>query len=490
MRLRERLPAAAVALAALALLPPAPGLRAQSSNLEIHGFVLGNYAGRTTGVAPAGAVARDYLLAEERLRLDLETWSEGVDASARVKVDFLHDAITDVFDVDLREAAFDYAAGAFDFRLGRQITTWGVGDLLFINDVFPKDWVSFFSGRPLEYLKVGADGLRTRYTADPFSVDVVLLPRFTPDRLPSPDRFFFFDPFAAVPSRTEALPGSDFENTELAVRLYRRLLGFDVSLHAYRGFWRSPGAIPDDTAAPTSVTIFYPELSVYGASAQGGGFGGMLSLEVGWYDSREDRRGADPGVPNSQFRFLSGYQRAFGDDLSIGVQYYAEVMADHDAYEASLPAGFPRQRRYRDTVTLRVERLLKYHTWKITWFSFYSPADRDYLLQPQVFHRIADEFSLTVGANLFGGETETTFRGPLDRNDTAWLSAGFDFCAGGDEADEGEDAGRAPFRGAHTPRFPTPPGSTRSPPPPRRPPAGSRARGSIPRPPRASCPRG
>jgi hypothetical protein len=44
------------------------------------------------------------------------------------------------------------------------IITWGVGDLLFINDVFPKDWESFFSGRPPEYLKLGVDGALVTYS--------------------------------------------------------------------------------------------------------------------------------------------------------------------------------------------------------------------------------------------------------------------------------------------------------------------------------------
>jgi hypothetical protein len=402
-------------------------LSAQGSNVDLHGFLLGNYTGRTTGLKPPGGEAGDYLLAEERLRIDIETWSETVDASAQMKVDVLHDAITDAFDVDLREAYVDYATGAFDVRLGRQITTWGVGDLLFINDVFPKDWVSFFSGRPLEYLKIGSDGIRARYSTKPVSFDVIAFPRFRPDRLPTAERFFLFDPFASVPSRSEVLPSPTFDNTEMAIRVYRRIFGFDVSGHVYRGFWRSPGARPDDMTAPRRVTLFYPELSVYGASAQGNGFGGLLSLEAGFYDSREDRPGDDPTVPNSQARFLVGYQRVFGDNVNFGVQYYGEIMTDHDSYVASLPSGFPAQERFRDTVTLRLERFFKYRTWKITGFSFFSPADRDYLLQPQIVHKISDEFSLTLGANIFGGETETTFLGQFDRNDNVYLSARFDF---------------------------------------------------------------
>ncbi|MBI2840173.1 MAG: hypothetical protein HYX75_17795 [Acidobacteria bacterium] len=54
----------------------------------------------------------------------------------------------------------------------------GVGDLLFINDVFPKDWVSFFAGRPMEYLKVGVDGVRLRYTGSHVNGEILALPFF------------------------------------------------------------------------------------------------------------------------------------------------------------------------------------------------------------------------------------------------------------------------------------------------------------------------
>ena len=402
-------------------------LHPQGRNIEFHGFLLGNFTARTTGLIPEGGDESDYLLAEERLRLDISAWSGSANASARIKSDLRHDALSDEFDVDIREAYIDYTTGPLDLRFGRHIVTWGVGDLLFINDVFPKDWESFFTGRPLEYLKSGIDGLRTRYSANPLGIEVLVIPFFDPDRLPAADRFFLYDPMASIDAREETTPEAEFGNTELALRLFRSVLGFDVSVHAYRGFWRTPSARPDDYQNPTRLTLFYPELAVYGLSAQGNGLGGVVSLEGGYYDSREDRAGDDPLVPNSQVRFLAGYQRQFGDDLNTGIQYYMEVMADHEAYRGSLPAGFPEQEKKRDTLTLRIERTFRYHTWKVGGFAFYSPADRDYLVQPRVTHQFSDELSLAVGGNIFGGERGTTFLGQFDRNDNAYLSARFDF---------------------------------------------------------------
>jgi hypothetical protein len=337
-------------------------------NIELHGFLMGNFSGRTTGQTPAGEEGGDLLLAEERLRLDIFGWTESIEASARVKGDFVLDNVANQFSVDLREAYLDYTTGDFDFRLGRQIVTWGVGDLLFINDRFPKDWVSFFSGRPLEYLKIGVDGLRTRYFTEVLNAELVIMPFFEPDILPAPDRFFLFDPFLAVPSQEKEEPATTIENTQLALRLYRRIKDFDVSAYAYRGFWLTPSMRPDDPTAPTQMILFYPELSVYGFSAQGSTLDGVVSFETGYYHSRDDEDGNDSSVPNSQIRFLVGYQRQIWEDFTLGVQYYGEIMEDYSAYVNSLPAGFPAQEQYQDIMTLRLEYLLKHQTLRLSRF--------------------------------------------------------------------------------------------------------------------------
>lgn len=412
---------------ALLLILPGLAFGQDGWNTEIDGFLMGNYSARAGGRGPAGGVSDDFLLAEERLRLDLSAWPESIEASARFKGDLVHDALTGEFDIDLREAFVDYSTGDFDFRLGRQIATWGVGDLLFVNDVFPKDWVAFLTGRPLEYLKIGVDGFRTRYSSDRVNAELLVIPFFEPDQLPAPDRFSVVDPYAQVPARLERTPEISAANTELALRLYRKFPGVDLSVYVYRGFWRTPGQRPDRLISPTQVIAFYPDLSVYGMSAQGKAFSGILSVEAGYYDSRDDDNGDDPVIPNSQFRFLAGYQRQLWQDASLGIQYYAEIMADHRAYRDTLTPGLPVQKKYRDVVTLRLDQLLEHQTWRLSMMCFYSPADNDYLIQPQVTRQISDTLAATMGANIFGGGRNWTAFGRFAGDSNVYLSLRLDF---------------------------------------------------------------
>ncbi|MFQ5791211.1 MAG: DUF1302 family protein, partial [Acidobacteriota bacterium] len=315
-----------------------------------------------------------------------------------LKGDVFHDAVVNELDGVVREAYVDFSRAWLDLRAGRQIVTWGVGDLLFINDVYPKDWAAFFSGRPLEYLKLGVDAAKVHVATKALNAELVLIPFFQPDNLPGPERFFFFDPFSKVRNRLLREPATTAENAEIALRFYRRVLGSDLSFYAYRGYWRQPSFRPDTPGSPARLRGFYPRLRSYGVSAQRNFGAALLNLEGGYYDSRGDRRGVDPAVPNSELRFLVGYQRQLAAELTLGAQYYAEILTDYLAYKSALPPGLPLRDRVRHLLTIRLTQFLTYQTWKLSLFGFYSPSDQDLLLIPELWHAFTDRLSLTVGA--------------------------------------------------------------------------------------------
>jgi len=407
--------------------PPAQAQTNPGFPLRVHGFLLGNFTARTGPDHPGGEEGGRFLWADERLRLELSGDTTNGGLSLLFKGDLFHDAVANRLDGTVREGYVDFSRPWFDLRLGRQIITWGAGDLLFINDVFPKDWSAFFSGRPLEYLKVGVDAAKLHLATPVLNAELVAIPFFEPDNLPGSERFFFFDPLAEVSSRTLREPASNTGNTEFALRLYRRIQGSDVSLYAYRGYWRQPSFRPEPLDLPAQLHGFYPRLAAYGASAQRNVGAGLLSLEAGYYDSEDDRSGADPAIPNSQFRTLVGYQRQLASDLMLGAQYYTESLTDYDAYKSSLPSGFPAQDRTRHLLTVRLTQFLKYQTWRLSLFTFFSPSDQDALVIPEVWHAFTDRLSITVGANVFAGKRATTFLGQYQRNDNVYVALRLDF---------------------------------------------------------------
>ncbi len=150
-------------------------------------------------------------------------------------------------------------------------------------------------------------------------------------------------------------------------------------------------------------------------------------MEAAYYDSPDARSASNPAVPNSELRFLAGYQRQLATEFTVGAQYYTEIMKDYSAYKATLPPGFPLQDRLRHMLALRLTKFVKYQTWRLSLFSFYSPSDQDAMLIPELWHAFSDRLSLTVGTNLFAGRRRTTALGQYDRNSNLYLVLRYDF---------------------------------------------------------------
>jgi hypothetical protein len=400
-------------LAALSLHPFSPALA-----LSVHGFLEGAAGVRLTDNPTQ---ARDATLGEGRLEVELSR--EGP-AESRLffKADLIGDGVEERGDADLRELYLDLSlVRVLDIRAGRQILTWGTGDLIFINDLFPKDFISFFVGRSLEYLKVGSDAVKFSLYPGPFSLDLVVIPHFTPSEIPKGERLSFFNPFAnriAAPGESLSMrkPAATPENTELALRLYRTFGSYEGALYGFRGFFKEPAGMD-----PADGTLFYPKLSVYGASMRGPFLQGVASFEFGYYDSREDRPGTNPLIENASLRYLLGYERELWTDFSVRAQYYLEQMLEYGAYKASLPPGAPEKKEVRHLLFLRLTQLLRYQTVELSLIGFYGPSDEDGMVNPQISCKITDRLSVALGANVFFGKKEFTQFGQLEKDDNLYL---------------------------------------------------------------------
>lgn len=374
-------------------------------------------------------------LGESRLQLSRDQYVG--DVSFRATADLIYDNVADGHKLqpeqgrgwlDLREAYLATPVGdSMDLRAGRQVLTWGVGDLLFLNDLFPKDWNSFFAGRDVEYLKAPSDALRLAVFGDVVNLDVVYTPKFDPDRFLDNRRLSFFDP------RTGRIVGGNvtfrpvrpsdwFDDDEWAFRLHRIVNGWEVAGYGYRGFWKSPAGFDPATARP-----LFPRLSAWGGSLRGPLHAGILSAETSWYRSRDDLSGTDPFLPNSQFRFLIGYEQEIVANFTLGGQYYLERTLDFDALERNQPPGFAAPDENRHLLTLRATLLS--HSQNVTWslFTFISPSDEDAYLRGSWEWKATDAWAVSAGINLFEGRDRDSFFGQFETNSNAYVGLRYGF---------------------------------------------------------------
>lgn len=364
-------------------------------------------------------------LEELRWRVESE-WQPGK-LVISLKADAAYDGVTESLEADIRDLAIAFAVGkSTDVKVGRQVQTWGTGDLVFLNDLFPKDFQSFFSGRDDEYLKAPGNAVRLTRFSPAVNLDVVWTPRFEPDIYLNGERFSFFSPLAGGniaprPPLSAIEPDSSFGNGELALRLFKNVGGREYALYLYDGFFKQPTALTEDLR-PT-----FAAMTSIGASLRQPLGRGLFNLETSLYLSRDDRDGNDPLLPNGQLRLLAGYEWEAKPNLTIGLQYYLEKTLDHRSLVENSPFPDLEADEYRHLLTNRLTYRAgrDKHTWSL--FTFYSPSERDFYARPVYSYRHDDHWSVTAGANLFGGDKPNTFFGQFQDASNAYLRLRYNY---------------------------------------------------------------
>ncbi len=384
---------------------------AHALDTELRGFVDGRTGMRTQNAPHAD----DRSLTELRLQLDSLTYFEA--SELQLRADVLYDDLAvdrDDIDletgngfIDLRELNYLFSpVDSADVKVGRQILTWGTGDLLFINDLFPKDWNSFLLGRDEEYLKAPSDALFVSWFPSLGSVDVAYMPRMDADRYVDGSRLSYWNGMLGRTAGQDAVIDAEerddwFKDHEISARFYRPLLSYEAALYVYHGFWKSPAGIN------SAGNAYFPRLNVYGASLQGTLGAGLMNAEAGFYDSRED--GAS--VPDDEVRFLAGYEREIAKNLTGSAQYYLERGSDKD----------------RHVLTLRLTKMMMDQNLILGLFTFYSPTDKDAYLRPSATYKISDHWMASLNANIFIGENDDSFFGQFEDNSNVNLGLRYSF---------------------------------------------------------------
>jgi hypothetical protein len=399
---------------------------------QLGGFVEGLVAPR---VVRSDASANEFTAAEARFRLNLDATHEI--ASARFRGDVYADGVDSRVWFDIRDASIFVRGGNwFSMRFGRQVLTWGTGDFLFLNDLFPKDFNSFFIGRADEYLKAPSNSIQTTFMMKKVGLDLIWTPIFEPDRFINGERLSFFNPLTGeimgdrsplTPSQP-LFPDKRLRNGTVHGRLYGSAGPVELAAYGYAGLWPQPIALtglPGDPANPPQLT--YARLAVYGASIRAPVGGGLFNVEGAFYDSFDDRAGTDPTTPNSQFRGLAGYERELFPKFQMGLQYYLEYTLEYDELIANSLWPDYEQHEFRHVLTLRLTQLLVMDNLELSLFTFFSPDELDTYIRPRVTYKIIEPLAVVIGANLMFGRDDYTFFGQLKENTNVYARLRYSF---------------------------------------------------------------
>ncbi len=389
--------------------------------IEFHGF----YEMRAGYRLREDKYEKDMSIMENRLQVDLFSYPDWGDI--KVKGDVFGDLVEEQADFDLREANIFLRPNDFmDVKVGRQILTWGTGDLIFINDLFPKDWQSFFIGRDNEYLKAPSDAAKVSLFGDLANLDIVYTPQFDPDRFIDGSRLSYWNLNLNRLAGRDAVvytdqPNGWFRDSEIAARLYKNINNYEFALYGYRGYWKSP--VGQNAAMNQAI---FPDLNVYGSSVRGAIGKGIGNLEVGYYESADDLSGKNRLIENSQMRYLVGYTQEIAKEFTAGVQYYVEQMLDYSQYKDNLLSG-PVRDRDRHLITLRLTKLLMNQNLRCSLFTYFSPSDKDVHMRPSINYKVDDNLAMEIGANIFFGDYPHTFFSQFQNNTNMYIGMRYSF---------------------------------------------------------------
>lgn len=360
-------------------------------------------------------------LAEITARFDLSYSHESFKVSAIG--DAVYDHVLEKSLWNIRELTISASPLDFlDVKVGRQVLTWGTGDYLFLNDLFAKDWQSFFSGRDDEYLKAPSNSVRlTSYFKD-ITFDFAWTPEFTGNQYLTGERFSFYSPIHGE----NIAPADNFyvekpKDDQFSLRVATSIAGVEYALYGYKGRWTDPlGVTPEDIP-------YFPKMNAYGASALTPFAEGIFNAEFSYYDSTEDKDGTNPFIPNSQFRTLVGYEREVAKSLTASVQYYIESTLGYDNFKMNHPFPDEIVDEHRQLLTLRLRYLTMQQKLTLNFFAFYSPTDKDSYIKPSLNYRYSDNLSVSAGANVFSGKQQHTFFGQHKDNTNVWIRARYQY---------------------------------------------------------------
>jgi hypothetical protein len=365
-------------------------------------------------------------ISEFRLQLDLsQEFSKFI---VRTRGEFVSDTIVSSQKIEFRDFNIAFSPGDFlQIKAGKQILAWGTGDLVFINDLFPKDWNSFFIGRSEEYLKSPSNVLKSSFSSSSVNFDLIYSPYFNGSTYVDGTRLSYWNSIMGVTGDQDlifyAQERNNFpEDSEYSFRIHGKIFNTETAFYFHNGFWKTPEGFNLKL-----MHGFYPRLSTYGFSLKHKVWGGTSNLEFAYYDSRQDRSGTNSSIRNSELRLLLGFARELGPDFTGAIQAYCEKMLKYNQYILSYHTVSEAKHEFRNMLTLRLTKLFFQQDLNISMFLYYSPSDVDVYIRPRISYKLTDKWIVEGGGNFFAGDDYHTFWGQYEDNSNIYFGFHYEF---------------------------------------------------------------
>ena len=336
--------------------------------------------------------------------------------------------------IDPREAVLSGKVKKVDLKLGLQQVVWGQADGLRVLDVInPLDYREFIledfldSRRPLWMA-------RADVPIEKGSLQLLWIPYFAPGRLPVEGNEFGLGPSfglglvtetarqAGLPSfEVKALPtirpAYQLRHSQFGMRYSRSLGSWDWTANYFYGWDDVPvnQLVEVRNIAPKPVAVFKPRYErrkVFGVTGANNFGPVVLRLEAGWNQDRATATREAGLARVGQFSGVAGLDYSPREWLWLSGQYFLSFASA--SQERLL---FP---RYSHLVSLYARTNFIHDRLRPEFFLLMGLNERQSLLRPKLTQVVNDHWTVSVGADFFGGNRRNIF-GAFRQNDRLLL---------------------------------------------------------------------
>lgn len=309
------------------------------------------------------------------------------------------------FALKLKEAYFDYNAGSWALRAGRQIAAWGKADSIQIADILCPQDNSVLIAANYKESRLGIDALRLSYILDFLQLDAYWIPFFTPSTLPLAKG----NPLNPIHFPQDVsnldLPEKKLSNSEYALRLGVNLSSLDFSLYGFYGWEDTPFftyALKEDYSG-INLNASYERLLMFGADSAIpiGNF--VFRFEAAYFPERYLQTSAEYQIVSGgdnestkrrhQLVGLLGFDWDAGSGLNIMAQYVGNAVF----------GGVKELDRkdYTHLATLTLEKSLMNELLSLTLHGELDLCEFSSLINAETEYSLTDSVKLGLIGNFF-----------------------------------------------------------------------------------------
>lgn len=335
--------------------------------------------------------------------------------------------------ITFNELYFIHYGEQFEFSIGKQIFSWGLGDLINTNDdLNPVDILDSIDSE-----KLGQSSISGRYLGDRFNLHGAVVFQPAPARLPQQDSRWFISlsplqeamtpKYGFAPEVSFADASSvDAPNIGLQLTSSSWFTGWDTEFTYYSGHDPVGVYLLDLEPTRLKLTRHYPKFHEYGA-----GFSTEIDEfeihgTISYHDTERDE------MDDDFFVGMIGGRRTFYDipfltnveELTVGIEYIKENIL-HKKTENSrfISSGFGRM--LTDTVLTRLNFKFSEDS-SLEFINIYNRSDNDNYIGVELSHKWADNLKSNLRFDFLSGGTNTLF-GSWKDNDRILLKTSYNF---------------------------------------------------------------